>query len=239
MGTWSVDVLGGDAEMDALDSLGTLAGFDQESLYPLNGLPEDLLALLRFKLENPHTSAVLLQHCHAQGGDEEQDRYLTVLGAMHVASGARLPGHIRTEVAQAAQRMAQERTRDWQDPEARRDYMLSLARIFLEHQPGMIQDLQHVGLIEKIMLSPKKQWMSPSPQRMVSQLPFSRNGTRPSRHMTMPCALPWQNMHGKWNHSGVITILTWAWIRHGWLDMRRSCCPLGAVLRRRRRRPGK
>lgn len=156
MGTWSVDVLGGDAEMDALDELGTLAGITEaESLYPLNGIPDDLLALLRFRLENPNTSAVLLQACHAQDGDEERDRYLTVLGAMHIASGARLPEHIRTEVVQAAKRMAGDRTRHWQDPAERRDYMLGLARLFIGHQPGMIQDLQHVGLIEKIMLAPK------------------------------------------------------------------------------------
>lgn len=157
MGTWSVDVLGGDAEMDALGELGTLAGITEaESLYPLNGIPDDLLALLRFQLENPNTSAVLLQACHAQDGDEERDRYLTVLGAMHIASGARLPEHIRTEAVQAAQRLSgPERTQDWGLTWRwqRQDYMLTLAKRFLEHQTGMIQDLQHVGLIETIMAS--------------------------------------------------------------------------------------
>jgi hypothetical protein len=156
MGYWSVDVLGGDPPMDALDTFEDVLGIDRgedlenEGLYPLK--PSDAMRdLLRVQLEDPAMASRLLAACAAAWCEEDQQVHLTVLGAMYLVTGAAMPDRIRKEVVDAAMLLADHaEEHGWNDPKERQDYMSSLAQAFRDHQQGEIRGIGHVGLLEKI-----------------------------------------------------------------------------------------
>ena len=156
MGAWSVDVLGGDTPMDALDAFEDVLGidrgedFENEGLYPLD-LSDAMRDLVRVQLEDPAMAAMLLGACGTAWCVEDQQIYLTVLGAMYLVTGAAMPDRIRKEAADAAEYLAGAAEKHgWNDPKERRSYMSNLARDFREHQKNEIRGINHVGLFERI-----------------------------------------------------------------------------------------
>jgi len=156
MGAWSVDVLGGDTPMDALDSFEEVLGIDRgedyekEGLYPLR-LSDGIRDQLRVQLEDDGTAARLLDACANAWCFEDHQIYLTVLGAMYLVTGANMQASVRGNVVSAAVYLADKaEEHGWNDPAGRHSYMTSLARAFRKHQSGEIHDIGHVGLFERM-----------------------------------------------------------------------------------------
>jgi hypothetical protein len=156
MGAWSVDVLGGDTPMDALDEFEDVLSIDRgedwekEGLYPL-ALSDAMRDLLRARLEDDATAASLLDACGGAWCEEDQQVWLTVLGAMYLVTGAAMQDGIREATADAAVHLANNaEAHGWLDVAARRSYMNSLAAALRGHQQGQIHDIGHVGLFEKM-----------------------------------------------------------------------------------------
>jgi hypothetical protein len=139
MGSWSVDVFGGDTPLDVLGEIGELIGFPD--LYPVEDVEDRDGVRAALELQEDRISSFF-----AKSGYDEDD-YLPVWAAVVMSVGGTLSDTLRERAARAADTLAAN-AQYWSVPEEREAYMSKMATMIRTYKRGDKVDFEHKGLFQ-------------------------------------------------------------------------------------------